>query len=220
MKGKSGRKRNLWDSERQRLTASQWLVAYGLGKAGKKGKHVLSKGQDLLWSISSRIMADMWLKPMRNPDVKFTSPSLMSPIQVFKSLDRSVAAKPARRPNPTLKEQTSLAKKLMKISSAVLQEMSQQMQIITCTHEILQKHWLATAYFRSLHVMDINSQLIAIMSFSDEQMLVDSDGNHIAMTCEWHVVEDYKVNLANSLIFPCGSTNIIASWSPVSYWCL
>ncbi|KAJ6773365.1 PROTEIN PLASTID MOVEMENT IMPAIRED 1 [Salix purpurea] len=72
MKGKSGRKRNLWDSERQRLTASQWLVAYGLGKAGKKGKHVLSKGQDLLWSISSRIMADMWLKPMRNPDVKFT----------------------------------------------------------------------------------------------------------------------------------------------------
>ncbi|KAJ6680869.1 PROTEIN PLASTID MOVEMENT IMPAIRED 1 [Salix koriyanagi] len=217
MKGKSGRKRNLWDSERQRLTASQWLVAYGLGKAGKKGKHVLSKGQDLLWSISSRIMADMWLKPMRNPDVKFTSPSLMSPIQVFKSLDRSVvirriqnhlrldhetlkailvallltnfqAAKPARRPTPTLKEQTSLAKKLMKISSAVLQEMSQQMQIITCTHEILQKHWLATAYFRSLHVMDINSQRIAIMSFSDEQMLVDSDGNHIAMTCEWHVV--------------------------------
>ena len=72
MKGKSGRKRNLWDSERQRLTATQWLVAYGLGKAGKKGKHVLSKGKDLLWSISSRIMADMWLKPMRNPDVKFT----------------------------------------------------------------------------------------------------------------------------------------------------
>ena len=72
MKAKSGRKRNVWDSERQRLTAMHWLVEYGLGKAGKKGKHVLSKGQDLLWSISSRIMADMWLKPMRNPDVKFT----------------------------------------------------------------------------------------------------------------------------------------------------
>ncbi|XP_034905477.1 protein PLASTID MOVEMENT IMPAIRED 1-like [Populus alba] len=71
MKAKSG-KRNVWDSERQRLTAMHWLVEYGLGKAGKKGKHVLSKGQDLLWSISSRIMADMWLKPMRNPDVKFT----------------------------------------------------------------------------------------------------------------------------------------------------
>ncbi|KAJ6939916.1 hypothetical protein NC651_006162 [Populus alba x Populus x berolinensis] len=71
MKAKSG-KRNVWDSERQRLTAMHWLVEYGLGKAGKKGKHVLSKGQDLLWSISSRIMADMWLEPMRNPDVKFT----------------------------------------------------------------------------------------------------------------------------------------------------
>lgn len=65
-------KRNVWDTEKQRLTAMQWLVAYGLGKAGKKGKHVSSKDQDLLWSISSRVMADMWLKPMRNPDVKFS----------------------------------------------------------------------------------------------------------------------------------------------------
>jgi len=72
MKAKSGRKRNVWDSERQRLTAMHWLVEYGLGKAGKKGKRVLSKRQDLLWSLSSRIMADMWLKHMRNPDVKFT----------------------------------------------------------------------------------------------------------------------------------------------------
>ncbi|KAJ0085347.1 hypothetical protein Patl1_09353 [Pistacia atlantica] len=58
--------------EKQRLTAMQWLLAYGLGKAGKKGKHVLIKGQDLLWCISSRVMADMWLKPMRNPDVKLS----------------------------------------------------------------------------------------------------------------------------------------------------
>ncbi|KAJ6684567.1 PROTEIN PLASTID MOVEMENT IMPAIRED 1 [Salix purpurea] len=72
MKARSGRKRNTWDSERQRLTAMHWLVEYGHGKTGKKGRHVLSKRQDLLWSISSRIMADMWLKPMRNPDVKFT----------------------------------------------------------------------------------------------------------------------------------------------------
>lgn len=64
-------KRNVWDTEKQRLTAMQWLVAYGLGKAGKKGKHGSSKDQDSLWSISSRVMADMWLKPMRNPDVKF-----------------------------------------------------------------------------------------------------------------------------------------------------
>ncbi|KAB2629149.1 hypothetical protein D8674_033944 [Pyrus ussuriensis x Pyrus communis] len=70
-----GGKRNAWDSERQGLTAMQWLISYGLTKAGarKKGKHhVASKGQDLLWSISSRVMADMWLKYMRNPDVKFT----------------------------------------------------------------------------------------------------------------------------------------------------
>ncbi|KAK7398825.1 hypothetical protein VNO78_09998 [Psophocarpus tetragonolobus] len=62
-------KKNAWDSGKQRLTAMQWLVAYGLGKAGKKGKHALAKGQDQLWSISSRIVADMWLKTMRNPDI-------------------------------------------------------------------------------------------------------------------------------------------------------
>lgn len=69
-KVRSGTKKNGWDSEKQRLTAMQWLVAFGLGKAGKKGKQQSSKGQDLLWSISSRIMADMWLKPLRNPDFK------------------------------------------------------------------------------------------------------------------------------------------------------
>ncbi|OVA01085.1 EEIG1/EHBP1 N-terminal domain [Macleaya cordata] len=63
-------KSRVWDAEKQRLTAMQWLVAYGLAKAGKKGKQVRAKGQDSLWSISSRIMADMWLKPMRNPDIK------------------------------------------------------------------------------------------------------------------------------------------------------
>ncbi|XP_027149218.1 protein PLASTID MOVEMENT IMPAIRED 1 [Coffea eugenioides] len=75
LKGRSGGRRTEWDSEKQRLTAMQWLVAYGLGKAaGKKGKRQASKakGQDILWSISSRVMADMWLKAIRNPDVKFT----------------------------------------------------------------------------------------------------------------------------------------------------
>ncbi|GKV33409.1 hypothetical protein SLEP1_g41928 [Rubroshorea leprosula] len=71
LKVRTAGKRNMWDSEKQRLTAMQWLVAYGLGKAGKRGKQVLSKGQDLLWSISSRVTADMWLKSIRNPDVKF-----------------------------------------------------------------------------------------------------------------------------------------------------
>ncbi|KAF9618705.1 hypothetical protein IFM89_002400 [Coptis chinensis] len=64
-------KRHVWDAEKQRLTAMQWLVAYGLGKPGKKGKYGHTKGPDMLWSISSRVMADMWLKSMRNPDVKF-----------------------------------------------------------------------------------------------------------------------------------------------------
>jgi ribosomal protein L21E len=71
LKVRTSGERNAWDSEKQKLTAIQWLVAYGLGKAGKKGKIAVAKGQDLLWSISSRVMADMWLKPMRNPDVKF-----------------------------------------------------------------------------------------------------------------------------------------------------
>ncbi|PON47009.1 EEIG1/EHBP1 N-terminal domain containing protein [Parasponia andersonii] len=69
-------KRSVWDSEKQRLTAMQWLVSYGIGKAAKKTRQQnnassSSKGQDLLWSISSRVMADMWLKSIRNPDVKF-----------------------------------------------------------------------------------------------------------------------------------------------------
>ncbi|GAU24110.1 hypothetical protein TSUD_389040 [Trifolium subterraneum] len=64
-----GRK-NGWDSVKQRLTSTQWLIEYGLGKASKKGKPALIKGQDLLWSISSRIIGDLWLKTMRNPNVK------------------------------------------------------------------------------------------------------------------------------------------------------
>ncbi|KAK4745762.1 hypothetical protein SAY87_012074 [Trapa incisa] len=70
---RTGGKRSAWDSEKQRLTAMQWLVAYGLGKSGKRIKPAVKvKGQDLLWSISSRVMADMWLKSMRNPNVKLT----------------------------------------------------------------------------------------------------------------------------------------------------
>lgn len=72
LKAGGGGRKTQWDSEKQRLTAMQWVVAYGLGKAaGKKGKRQASKGQDILWSISSRVMAGMWLKAIRNPDVKF-----------------------------------------------------------------------------------------------------------------------------------------------------
>ncbi|XP_057794730.1 protein PLASTID MOVEMENT IMPAIRED 1 [Salvia miltiorrhiza] len=74
VKVRSGGVRTGWDTEKQRLTALQWLVAHGVGKAGgKKGRRVVSKGPDVLWSISSRVMADMWLKPIRNPDVKFNT---------------------------------------------------------------------------------------------------------------------------------------------------
>ncbi|KAL5200997.1 hypothetical protein ABZP36_035351 [Zizania latifolia] len=70
---KSADRRNVWDGEKQRLTAMHWLVAYGLGKAGRKGRAAAAAakaGHDVLWSMSSRVMADIWLKPMRNPDVK------------------------------------------------------------------------------------------------------------------------------------------------------
>ncbi|OQU89905.1 hypothetical protein SORBI_3002G291700 [Sorghum bicolor] len=68
---KSPDRRNMWDGEKQRLTAMHWLVAYGLGKAGRKNRAVVAgkAGNEVLWSMSSRVMADMWLRPMRNPDV-------------------------------------------------------------------------------------------------------------------------------------------------------
>ncbi|CAL5062963.1 unnamed protein product [Urochloa decumbens] len=69
---KSPDRRNMWDGEKQRLTAMHWLVAYGLGKVGRKRSTVAAgkAGNDVLWSMSSRVMADMWFKPLRNPDVK------------------------------------------------------------------------------------------------------------------------------------------------------
>ncbi|EMS65824.1 hypothetical protein TRIUR3_15090 [Triticum urartu] len=77
MRLKTADRRNVWDGERQRLTATHWLVAYGLGKAGKKGRPSGAAagkiGTDVLWSMSSRVVADMWLKPMRNPDVKIAA---------------------------------------------------------------------------------------------------------------------------------------------------
>uniref|UniRef100_A0A1J3IB27 C2 NT-type domain-containing protein n=1 Tax=Noccaea caerulescens TaxID=107243 RepID=A0A1J3IB27_NOCCA len=65
-------------TEKRRLTAAQWLVEYGMGKKGKKKSNVKRKEkeegeEELLWSLSSRVMADMWLKSIRNPDVKLHS---------------------------------------------------------------------------------------------------------------------------------------------------
>ncbi|KAJ0234740.1 Protein PLASTID MOVEMENT IMPAIRED 1 [Hirschfeldia incana] len=66
------------EAEKRRLTAAQWLVEYGMGKKGKKKSTVKRKekeedDEDVLWSLSSRVMADMWLKSIRNPDVKLHS---------------------------------------------------------------------------------------------------------------------------------------------------
>ncbi|XP_010500218.1 PREDICTED: protein PLASTID MOVEMENT IMPAIRED 1 isoform X4 [Camelina sativa] len=64
-------------TEKRRLTAAQWLVEHGMGKKGKKKSNVKKKEKEaeeaMLWSLSSRVMADMWLKSIRNPDVKLHS---------------------------------------------------------------------------------------------------------------------------------------------------
>ncbi|KMZ76336.1 Plastid movement impaired1 [Zostera marina] len=59
----------------ERLTAMQWMVECGICE-GKKMKDITprgggGRGRNVIWSLSSRIMADMWLKAMRNPDIKF-----------------------------------------------------------------------------------------------------------------------------------------------------
>jgi hypothetical protein len=69
---KSADRRNVWDGEKQRL------VGYGLGKVdgGRKSRAAAAAkakaGNEVLWSMSSSVMTDMWLKPIRNPDVKIT----------------------------------------------------------------------------------------------------------------------------------------------------
>lgn len=75
-KAMSGERRLMaWYGEKQRLTARQWLlVAYNLKHGKKMNKQVNDEnanGGDLLWSVSSSVMADMWLKSMRHPDIKF-----------------------------------------------------------------------------------------------------------------------------------------------------
>ncbi|PKA55049.1 hypothetical protein AXF42_Ash003686 [Apostasia shenzhenica] len=70
MKGE--RRKSTWDGEKQKLsTAAKWLAANGMGNQGKKTRASKAKlQQEVLWSVSSRIMADVWLMPKRNPDVK------------------------------------------------------------------------------------------------------------------------------------------------------
>ncbi|KAJ3681996.1 hypothetical protein LUZ60_014569 [Juncus effusus] len=56
--------------EKQRLTAMQWLIAHGLVRRRSERKSQVKGKESVFWSISSRVMADMWIKTMRNPDVK------------------------------------------------------------------------------------------------------------------------------------------------------
>lgn len=73
LKLKSGAKSSPWDREKQKLTATQWLVANGLAKAAKKEKPLPTKAvQDTVWSSSSRVVANIWLDAIRNPDVKIS----------------------------------------------------------------------------------------------------------------------------------------------------
>ncbi|CAD5170564.1 unnamed protein product [Musa acuminata subsp. malaccensis] len=77
LKLSSNRKRSVGDGEKQRSTAMQWLAENGLAKAGRRTKRTQAKrGQDVVWSISSRCSAGIWLLPVRNPNVKVLSNNL------------------------------------------------------------------------------------------------------------------------------------------------
>ena len=72
-----------WRAERQKLTAMQWTLAHGPGRAAKRVQTPPSsraarvrqqqRRPDVVWSLSSRVLAGMWLKTVRNPDVKISA---------------------------------------------------------------------------------------------------------------------------------------------------
>lgn len=65
-----------WGAERQKLTAMQWMLAHGPARAGKRATTPTAQARarvqrpDVVWSLSSRVLAGMWLKTVRNPDVR------------------------------------------------------------------------------------------------------------------------------------------------------
>ncbi|KAF0928541.1 hypothetical protein E2562_005987 [Oryza meyeriana var. granulata] len=65
-----------WSAERQKLTAMQWVLAHGPARTGKRARTTTTTSSqarqrpDVVWSLSSRVLAGMWLKTVRNPDVK------------------------------------------------------------------------------------------------------------------------------------------------------
>ncbi|CAD6204326.1 unnamed protein product [Miscanthus lutarioriparius] len=70
-----------WGAERQKLTAMQWMLAHGPARAGKRATTTptaqararVVQRPDVVWSLSSRVLAGMWLKTVRNPDVRIGS---------------------------------------------------------------------------------------------------------------------------------------------------
>uniref|UniRef100_A0A0E0MA79 C2 NT-type domain-containing protein n=1 Tax=Oryza punctata TaxID=4537 RepID=A0A0E0MA79_ORYPU len=66
-----------WGAERQKLTAMQWALAHGPARAaGRRARTTTTPSSqarqrpDVVWSLSSRVLAGMWLKTVRNPDVR------------------------------------------------------------------------------------------------------------------------------------------------------
>ncbi|KAG6512348.1 protein PLASTID MOVEMENT IMPAIRED 1-like [Zingiber officinale] len=69
--GSDSKIRSAWDGEKQRLTAMQWLMENGVGKAagGRRTRKQAKRSRDFVWSFSSRFMDGMWLKHVRNPNL-------------------------------------------------------------------------------------------------------------------------------------------------------
>jgi len=68
-----------WGAERQKLTAMQWMLAHGPARVGRRAATPTAQARvqrpDVVWSLSSRVLAGMWLKTVRNPDVRIGTSS-------------------------------------------------------------------------------------------------------------------------------------------------
>lgn len=68
-----------WRAERQKLTAMQWMLAHGYDRAAGRRTPTAAQDRarrqrpDVIWSLSSRVLAGMWLKTVRNPDVRIAA---------------------------------------------------------------------------------------------------------------------------------------------------
>jgi hypothetical protein len=62
-----------WGAERKKLTAMQWMLAHRPARAGKRATTPTAQARarvvqrpDVVWSLSSQVLAGMWLKTVRN----------------------------------------------------------------------------------------------------------------------------------------------------------